>query len=122
LKEDLVVAPGAALEPIEVLLKDGTASLEGTLAVEGTQAQGRALLVPEGSPRGIVSTPVDSDGKFRMTGLAPGRYSVVVLEDGEEVDTEDPADVERLRRLGDTVELEAESASTVTMELRRWKE
>jgi Carboxypeptidase regulatory-like domain len=122
LKEDLVVAQGGSAEPIELVVRDDVASVEGVAVLEGKQAQGRALLVPEGASRGTTSTAVDSDGKFNMKGLAPGRYSIVVLDGADDVELENAADVEKIQRLGESIELAPDATASVTLELKRWKE
>jgi hypothetical protein len=122
LKEDLVVAQGGSAEAIELVVRDDAASVEGVAVLEGKQAQGRALLVPEGASRGTTSAAVDSDGKFSMKGLAPGRYSIVVLDGADDVDLDNATDLEKIQRLGESIELAPDATASVTLELKRWKE
>jgi len=122
LKENLTVAAGAAADPIEIVLRDDAANIQGTVSRNGKPAQGRVLLIPERAPRRFVSTPVDSDGNFRALLLAPGSYSVIAIEDSEEFDGNNAEMLEQLQRRATTVDLGPNSSPSVQLELKRLEE
>lgn len=85
MRQPLVLALGGAVAPIEVLLRDDGAEVDGTLE-EGTTAggdageQGVAYLVPAGEggqPRSVSAW----QGKFTMQQVPPGNYVVAAFED-----------------------------------------
>ncbi len=81
LTQPLVVAEGSAPQPIEVLLRDDGASLNGNVQNSTTGQMGMVLLVPDGDTQ---TTPrqvwVDPSGKFQAQGLAPGSYDVLAFD------------------------------------------
>jgi hypothetical protein len=78
-REDLVVAEGAAVAPIEVRLRDDGAQLEG--AITGGDASGIAvaIAIPEKSER-LAKVAISHDGKYRFLNLAPGIYRLVAVD------------------------------------------
>jgi hypothetical protein len=78
-REDLVVAEGAAVAPIEVRLRDDGARLEGT--IKGGDATGLAvaIAIPEKSER-LAKIAMSQDGKYRFFNLAPGTYRLVAVD------------------------------------------
>lgn len=81
LHDDLNVAAGARVPPIDILLRNDGATLTGTLSAEQQAARGVVFLVPDRNPRQTKAQR--AQGQFRFTNLAPGDYSVFALENDE---------------------------------------
>lgn len=122
LKENLVVAPGSEAEPIELVLRDDAAYLSGTVRHDGKAAPGRVVLLPENAPRQAAIISADAGGRFSFQELAPGRYFLLALGNGTEIDLEDEGTLRRIQSQGEAVELQADGRASVELELKRWEE
>jgi hypothetical protein len=122
LEEDLVVAPGSDPAPVEIVMRDDVAQIRGIVANTGPLAEGRVVAVPERARRQAVSTGLAADGSFHFYNLPPGRYSVIAFQNAEGLDLENPSALERIRRMGESIELQPDANSTITLEFKRWEE
>jgi len=111
-----------SLEPIELVLRDDAASLTGTVHADQKGIQGREVLVPENAPRQVATTATGADGRFRFENLAPGRYYLLALKNGAELDLQDQGTLRRIQGLGESVELRPDAAASVELELKKWEE
>ncbi len=119
INEDLLIAAGGSAEPIEIVLRDDVASLQGKVVRGGDPAVGRVFLIPTRAPRTASSEPVDSDGNFLFTDLAPGAYLVVALEDEEDADLDNPDTLRKIQSKGEQLDFEPRGRANVTLELKR---
>jgi hypothetical protein len=122
LKEDLVVAPGREAEPIELVLRDDPATLSGTVRYDGKAAPGRVVLLPENAPRQAAIISADAGGTFSFQELAPGRYFLLALGNGTEIDLQDEGTLRRIQSQGEAVELQSDGRASVELELKKWEE
>lgn len=122
LKENLVVAPGSEAEPIELVLRDDPATLSGTVRHDGKAAPGRVVLLPENVPRQAAMISADAGGGFSFHDLAPGRYFLLALKNGTEIDLDDEGMLRRIQSQGEAVELRADGRASVELELKKWEE
>jgi len=83
----LVVGPGGASPPIEITMRDDTATLEGIVegAPETSPASNQSFAfvycIPlSDSPGQFAETGVSPDGKFNLQTLAPGVYRVLAFK------------------------------------------
>jgi Carboxypeptidase regulatory-like domain len=79
LREDLVVAPGAAVAPVEVRLRDDAARLDGKVQLDTDVKAGVVIAIPEETPRRARNAMVVS-GQFQFPPLAPGRYELFAVD------------------------------------------
>ncbi|MBV9147813.1 MAG: carboxypeptidase regulatory-like domain-containing protein [Acidobacteria bacterium] len=81
LREPLVIAEGAAQQPIHVVLRDDGASVTGAVQAPDGSKSGLVLMIPEGDAS---STPrqvyVDQSGNFHAQGIAPGSYDILAFD------------------------------------------
>jgi protocatechuate 3,4-dioxygenase beta subunit len=115
-REDLVVAEGAAVAPIEVSLRDDGAQLEGTIKLGDSTGAAVAIAIPEKSER-LSKIAMAQDGKYRFQNLAPGAYRILAVDR-----VDDFAYAERdvmAKYLGQSkeVNLRANDKATVDLEL-----
>src|SRR5262249_8687466 len=80
LREDLAIAGGVRLPPIEVVLRDDAATVVGTVTSEGQTLPAWVIVVPDLSPRQAKMTFAPVGGEFQFAGLAPGDYSVMAFD------------------------------------------
>jgi Carboxypeptidase regulatory-like domain len=122
LRENLMVTLGSVPEPIQIVLRDDGAAINGQVAGTSSANLGRVFAVPADQPAQTISTPVAADGSFHFAYMAPGRYSLVALENSDAVDLDDMQVVSRVERMGEAKELQADSTSTLQLEWKRWNE
>ena len=80
LTDPLVVAPGADPQPIQVVLRDDGASLNGTVKIPDGSEPGLVLMVPEGNQSPPRPVWVDGSGRFQVHGVAPGSYDILAFD------------------------------------------
>jgi hypothetical protein len=93
LHEPLVVGQGGASSPIDVTMRDDAAELEGTVE-DAMSAPGPpmpyafvyCIPLPDGAGQFAVGN-VSADGKFTLSGIAPGAYRVLAFR-GQPADLE----------------------------------
>jgi hypothetical protein len=92
LLQDLVVVPGAAGTPIRVTVSNQTASLQGTVDLNGSPAVCWVYLVPSGpNAQSVISLRSSSTGSYTAAHLPPGTYQAVAFEHRHSVNYRDPA-------------------------------
>lgn len=81
LSQPLVIAEGSDPQPIDVLLRDDGASLNGNVENATPGQMGMVLMIPDGdtqaAPRQVW---VDPSGKFQAQGVAPGTYNLLAFD------------------------------------------
>ncbi len=81
LSQPLVIAEGSDPQPIEVLLRDDGASLNGNIQSSTAGQMGMVLMIPDGETQ---ATPrqvwVDPSGRFQAQGVPPGSYDVLAFD------------------------------------------
>ncbi len=104
----LPIAPGSP-QPLHIVVSTNTAQIHG--AVDGKAG---ILLVPSGEFHSeetlYFSATTDSDGKFSLNGIAPGKYNVFALEKTSADDFKTPEAADQLDPAGEEIDL-AEGAS-----------
>jgi len=90
LEQSLTVAPGSSVEPIEIVLRDDFASLEGSVTADAGNDSATVIAIPEGGQpqmRGVdLSRPTPSidpshaAAVFEMGQLAPGNYKILAVD------------------------------------------
>jgi protocatechuate 3,4-dioxygenase beta subunit len=78
-REDLVVAEGSAVPPIEVRLRDDGAQLEGTITGGDTASAAVAIAIPENRER-YAKIAIFQEGKYHFRDLAPGTYRILAVD------------------------------------------
>ncbi|HLQ50167.1 MAG TPA: carboxypeptidase-like regulatory domain-containing protein, partial [Terriglobales bacterium] len=78
-RQELTVAGGEA-SPMEIVLRDDSAVLHGTVQFEETEGQAAVLVVPDYAPLDPKMTVADDRGEFQIDGLAPGEYKIFAFD------------------------------------------
>jgi hypothetical protein len=124
LRDRLLTARGGSV-PLDVVLKSGTAQIAGTIV--GDSAGGSPLpsigyyvLLPSARPltgSGARFGNADSQGKFRITGLEPGKYRLFAFESPSLTAFDNPEVLKALESVGSEVELKDSDSAAVFLTL-----
>ncbi len=98
LQQDLVVVPGAAGAPIRVTVSNQTASLQGTVNLNGSPSACWVYLIPTGpSAQAVISLRSSSAGSYTTAHLAPGTYEAVAFKHRHSANYRDPESLASFR-------------------------
>jgi hypothetical protein len=122
LREDLVVAPGGSVQPIQVILRDDFANLDGKISEDGHPASGsiEVLAIPENAPR--QSRPVVTNhpqGLFNLSQLPPGAYKVLAVDRPNELEYASPDVLNKYLSKARDITLLPNQTANVDLELVR---
>jgi hypothetical protein len=118
LREDLVVAPGAAVAPIEVRVRDDAAMLDGKVKMDADVTAAAVIAIPEGMPKGA-RTIVVVDGQYHFPPLAPGRYQVLAVDRVDDFAYAEPDVMGRFAAHAKDVTLRPNERTALDLELVR---
>jgi hypothetical protein len=101
--------------PLNIVLSSNTATIEGEVDVGGADAKRAGILIePVGKwhtlTRFYYSTIADDSGKFKLSGVAPGKYKIFALEKIAAGSYENPESGDALDAVGDALGEELEVA------------
>lgn len=123
--EGLVLAGGAYR--LEILASTKCARLEGTvLDGKGQQSAGATVVaIPEGElrkrPNSFRVENADQNGHFQISGLIPGEYSLVAIQDLDE-DYKDPEFLQKYGGADQTIRLSQGEEKNVSLKVRTYSE
>jgi hypothetical protein len=89
LTDDLTVVEGEQLGPIEVVVRQGAATVSGTVPV-GDPGHVLVLLVQPHGSRNFIRSTIAAQGNFTITGVPPGDYVILALNDGDRLEYANP--------------------------------
>ena len=89
LTDDLTVVEGEQLAPIEVVVRDGAATVSGTVPV-GDPGHVVVLLVQPHGSRNFIRSTIATQGNFTISGVPPGDYAILALNDGDRLEYANP--------------------------------
>ena len=107
---------------LDVTMSEGLARVNGSVLCDGKPAsESMVLLVPQGL-EGDVSLfrrdQSDSDGTFSLYQVLPGRYTVLAIEKGWELDWENPAVLKPYIEHGETIDVIANKTYEIPLKLQ----
>lgn len=121
LREELIVQSGAAPRPIEVVLRDDSASLQVKIMRPERDMMCGVLIVPETAPGQVKVLNIGGDSEnFVMgfiSGLAPGDYKVFAFDSLLSVEFRNPEVMKQYSTRAAHVSLAAGMTSNVSVEL-----
>jgi Carboxypeptidase regulatory-like domain len=116
---NLIVQSGGLGQPIEIVLRDDAATLDGTVSMDGHSAQGIVLLIPEFNPLGAVTVTADSTGHFQKGELPPGKYQVFAFDRADDLEYTNPEAMRSFSSRAQFVRLSPNEQATVNLELQK---
>lgn len=120
LREPLTVGVGGSVQPIEIVLRDDFASLEGKVSYDAQADSAYVLAIPEEAPQHAqhqgTTQPRDV---YSFQQLAPGPYKVVALDNIDGFEFANPEVVRKYSSRMRDVTLYPNQKATVDLELAR---
>jgi len=124
LEQNFTVAPGAAVQPIEIVLRDDFATLEGSVSFSASDGPATLLVIPEGDHpqiRTVTLMRAASDlnrpvATFELSQLAPGNYKLLAI-DNPQMEYANPAVLQKYLSQARQVSLAPNQRSKVELEL-----
>ena len=91
LTEDITIAAGGATYPIDIVLRDDSASLSGNIrGLNEKQPTAIVVLLPQSAPKLVPRADRTGAGEFTVMGLAPGEYLVFAFDRVEGLEYRNP--------------------------------
>jgi len=118
----LVIAEGADPQPIEVTVRDDSASIEGSVQVPDGKQFVNVLMIAEGAGGTPRSIPVGNSGKFQIGGLAPGNYDILAFDRLDGIEYRNRDALNEYLSHASHVTLSPDQKAQVTVDLIRTKE
>lgn len=104
MRNPLIIGEGSVPEAIDVVLRNDTATITGTVSGLDDAIAAYVLFLPIDGPARYSGAFVSGDGKFNAHGLAPGSYRVLAVREMEpRIAYRDEATMHRLEGKGATV-------------------
>jgi hypothetical protein len=123
LRDDLTLAAGGVLPPIEVTLGNDGAQLSVKVTEKGQPAAAAVVIYSEEYPRRSVLTQTNEAGTFSQGNLAPGKYQVIAVKDALDLEFRDPAAMEKYLGHANAVTLQSGGGETsVRVEVQELQE
>jgi hypothetical protein len=119
LTQELTVSSGGLGEPIEVVLRDDFATLEGTVSAGGQPSPGIVLPIPENSPTATTMVVVNPTGQFPKRELPPGEYRVFAFDRSNGLEYANPDVMRRYLSGAQFIRLAPNGQATVNLELQK---
>lgn len=117
LREDLVIAPGSQPPAIEIVTRNDSATLTGSVSFGGGQSQAEVLVIPNGAPTQTKAISVRVQDHFELDGLAPGDYSVLAISSTHDLEYTNPEVIASYLVHAQHVSLQPNRKSEVNLEL-----
>lgn len=115
LHDDLVLDSAASASPIEIVVRDDGAALNGTVSSRDPLPSEQVVLLTEQSKRARL-VPVRG-GRFEVSGLAPGPYRVFAIDGSANVDYQDPAFLAKISSKIQEITLTPKQSASINLEL-----
>lgn len=116
LQDDLTIAPGASLRPIEVTVRDDGADLDGTVTENGRPARADVVIFSPDFPKRSLLIHANR-GPFSAQNIPPGRYFMFALDDAGDLEFKNPKAVEQYLSHATSVTLGPRDKSTARLEI-----
>jgi hypothetical protein len=127
LEQNLTVAPGSSVDPIEVVLRDDFASLEGSVTFGAESDSATVIAIPEGArPQmgGVgLSRPTPSGdpshaaAMFVMGQLAPGNYKILAVDRPDDFEYGNPEVLRKYLSKAQEISLVANQHAKIELEV-----
>ncbi len=112
LRDDLTIARGGALPPIEVTLGTDGAQLSVKVVEKGQPAAAAVVIYSEEYPRRSILTQTNESGALSQGNLAPGKYQLIAVKDAVDLEFRNPAAMEKYLEHASVVTLQSGGRET----------
>jgi len=127
LEQNLTVAPGSSVQPIEIVLRDDFARLEGSVTLGEENDSATVIAIPEGGQpqmfgvgRWRPSPGVDTShpgAVFEMSQLAPGTYKILAVDRADDFEYGNPEVLQKYISKAREIFLVANQRAKIELEL-----
>ena len=90
LQDEISVASGGSLPPLEIVLRDDGGAVSGRVEMDGPPSQCQVLLVPDRNRSQVRAESVGPGAQFDFSNLPPDGYSVLAIDNAEGLLYSDP--------------------------------
>lgn len=119
LSGDIAVLSGGLNQPIEIVLRDDFATLDGTASSNGKPGPGVALLLLEVNPRYEIIIPLGPTGQFQTSRLPPGEYRAFAFDRLDGLEYTDPEVMRKFFPASQLVRVLPNGQVTVRLQLQK---
>jgi hypothetical protein len=122
LAQGLTVAPGGSNQPIDIVLRDDFATLEGSLAFGPNSESATIIVMSANSPSAVPQRNVvltNTVHSFQISQLAPGEYQILAVDNPDELEYANPEAVRRYLSKARDVSLAPNQKGKVELEVIR---
>ncbi|HYL84073.1 MAG TPA: carboxypeptidase-like regulatory domain-containing protein [Candidatus Angelobacter sp.] len=116
LRDDLVLDSSGSVPPIEVVVHDDGATLTGTVSSGDVPLPAQVVLLNERRKKPQL-VQVGSNGRFEVSGLAPGVYRVFAVDASSGLDFTDPSFLEKISTKIHEVTLSPKQSASLELEV-----
>lgn len=118
LREELTVASGSQIPPVEVVVRNDGATLTGHVNTGENRDFAAVVVIPEHRPASETHiTTANSDGNFYVNGLPPDTYTVLALDSAAGLEYANPEVMEQYSAQATHVVLQSGGQEQVSLEL-----
>jgi hypothetical protein len=125
LEQDLTVTAGSAVQPIEIVLRDDCASLEGKILMGTDSESAMVITIPEGSQQIpipgtaqlAITDALHPTAIFSMGQLAPGIYKVLAVDQVDGFEYGNPEVLQKYLSKAQEISLVANQRGKIELEL-----
>ena len=122
LRDDLTVAPGTSLPPIDVTLRNDGAHLSVTVTGDGQAAAAGVVIYSDEYPKRSLLMQTNGTGTFSQEKLAPGNYHVIAVKNAQDLEFRNPAAMEKYLDRASSVTLQPGDEKSVRVEMQELSE
>lgn len=115
LRDDLVFDSSGAVPPVEVVLRDDAATLNGTVSLSDPSVSATVVVLSDRRKTRLLYT--GPGGKFTFPALPPGVYRVFAVDTSADVDYEAPALLARISSKIQQITLAPKQSASINLEL-----
>ena len=115
-KEELVVGAGQQ-EPIEVVLRDDSATLTVKIPSADSNASSTVVMLPQAAPSQLRVISIYGNTEAGVPGLAPGDYKVFAFDSNDPIEYTNPDVLARYASQATRVSLAPHANTTITLNL-----
>lgn len=116
LRQELSVASGQD-SPIEIVLSNDAATLEGTVQAANGPRAAAVVVIPEFAPLSSRMIEADDHGDFQFSGLGPGEYKVLAFDHIDGLEYSNPQALSDFLSQASEINLHASEKATITVAL-----
>jgi len=119
LSDELTVLPGVETPPIEIVLRDDGASVNGKVAIGEGRKRAAVVVLPARAAEKAKMVWTSPRGDFAESGLAPGEYDVIALDRGDALEYANPEVMSKYLTRGTHIALQADESRSISLDLVR---